>query len=479
MMRPKPRHFTTVLLAYLAVAACAVGVEWRASVAAGPADVLRELEPPDSRRLAELWDAVRRPLPPAPLVTHEIVTAEVQRLAAESPARFSVEEFGRSVEERRLWRVTVGQGPMRVLLWSQMHGDEPSATPALIDLLETIRRHPAAQRIARITDRLTLDVVPMLNPDGAERYQRRNAQSIDINRDALRLQTPEGQALKALRDRFSPALGFNLHNQNWRTSVGRPPKPASISLLAVAFDEARTESLGRVLTKRVGAIIRDAVEPLAPGQIGRYDDEYEERAFGDNVTKWGTPVVLIESGAWAGERPDESLTRLNYVALVAALDALASGRVDAASVSRYDSLPQNGDRMFHTMIVNATLAPGTGVKPFIADIGVVAQRTVRIGDGERRLGLNARVEDIGDLRVYGALEVIDATGLVVTPMITADAKTGDVVRLDERPVYSAKVALGEPAAFLLLRPGAEPGVYTVARVVSVGDRVAAGLPARP
>ena len=35
-------------------------------------------------------------------------------------------------------------------------------------------------------------MVPMLNPDGAERFQRRNAQGIDINRDALLLQSPEG-----------------------------------------------------------------------------------------------------------------------------------------------------------------------------------------------------------------------------------------------------------------------------------------------
>ena len=145
----------------------------------------------------------------------------------------------------------------------------------------------------------------MLNPDGAERFQRRNAQSIDINRDALRLQTPEGRALKALRDRVNPRIGFNLHNQSWRTSVGDPPKPASISLLSVAYDEARTENAGRKLTKQLCAVIRDALEPFASGQIGRYDDEFEVRAFGDNITLWGTPVVLIETGpvAVAGAGP--------------------------------------------------------------------------------------------------------------------------------------------------------------------------------
>jgi hypothetical protein len=350
-----------------------------------------------------------------------------------------------------------------------MHGDEPSATPALIDLLETVRAHGGTRRVARLLERLTLDVVPMLNPDGAQRFQRRNAQGIDINRDALRLQTPEGRALKALRDRLSPAVGFNLHNQNWRTSAGRPPKPASMSLLAVAFDQARTESPGRLLTKRICAVIRDAIEPLAPGQMGRYDDEYEERAFGDNVTKWGTPVVLIETGPWAGERPDEALTRLNYVALLTALDAIASGRVATAPVERYESLPMNGDRLFHTLVTNATLIPGTGVPPLVADLGVVAQRTVQVVDGERRLGVSARIDDLGDLRVFGALEVIDATGLVVAPIVEPSLTAGAIVRLDERAVLPVRLAVGEAAAFLLLRPTGTPGDFTVERVVRIGD----------
>ena len=173
--------------------------------------------------------------------------------------------------------------------------------------------------------RLTLHFVPMVNPDGAERFQRRNAQGIDINRDALRLQTPEGRALKTLRDRLQPRVGFNLHNQNWGTAIGDPPRPASISLLSVAYDEKRSENPGRVLTKKLCAVIRDSLEPFAPGQIGRYDDEFEVRAFGDNMTLWGTPVVLIETGPWPSEQMDAPLVRLNFVAILSALDALATG----------------------------------------------------------------------------------------------------------------------------------------------------------
>lgn len=439
-------------------------------LAQGPVPpVLASEAPPAPTDLAAFWDAMP-PRPAAPLFTADAVTAEVQRIARASGGLVAVEQLGSSVEGRPIWHLTVGRGPLAVLLWSQMHGDEPSATPALFDLLDTITAHRESPRVARLLDRLTLHVVPMLNPDGAERYQRRNAQGIDVNRDALRLQTPEGRALKAVRDRTRAAIGFNLHNQNWRTSVGRtPPKPATISLLAVAFDEARTEDAGRVLTKKTSAVIRDALEPLIPGQIGRYDDEFEVRAFGDNVTKWGTPVVLIESGAVAGERPDQQLTRLNFVALLTALDALASGRVHEATTARYESLPENEDRLFHTIVRNGTLLAGTGVPGFVADVGVVGQRVVRRSDGQRRLGLAARIEDVGDLRVFGALEVIEAEGKFLAPLFDPALQPGARVTIGASPTWPATITQGAPPAFLLLTRAESPDTYVVERVIRVGD----------
>jgi hypothetical protein len=419
--------------------------------------------------LAAAWDRERLPLPAAPLLTHEEVVAQIEAMAAQMPGFLTVERIGESVEGRSIHHLRAGRGPFGVLLWSQMHGDEPSATPALLDLLAWLYRHREEPIARRMLDRLTLHVVPMLNPDGAARHERRNAQGIDINRDALRLVTPEGRALKALRDRERPSLGFNLHNQSWRTSVGRPPQPASFSLLSVAFDEARTENEGRRLTKRVCAVIRDALEPFAAGRIGRYDDEFEVRAFGDNVTRWGTPVVLIETGPWPGPEPDLALTRLNFVALVAALDAVASGRVHEADPARYETLPVNESRLFHTLITNATIVPGTGVPPFLGDVGIVASRTVATVGGRRQAGLSARIEDIGDLRVFGALETIDATGLTLAPLADPPVTPGAVIELPLRAPDSAPVIrVGQPARFVLLEP-AGGGKYRVRRVIRIGD----------
>jgi hypothetical protein len=418
------------------------------------------------KELARIWDAEHVSPPVSPLLDHQEVVRRLETLVADASGLFQMDKAGESVEGRAIYHVRVGTGPFGVLMWSQMHGDEPTATSALFDLFEYLRRHRSEPAVGRILASLTLHVIPMLNPDGAERFQRRNAQSIDINRDALRLQTPEGRILKEIRDRFRPAIGFNLHNQSWRTTVGRPPKPASISLLSVAYDEARSENAGRILTKKVCAVIRDALEPFASGQIGRYDDEFEIRAFGDNVTLWGTPVVLIETGPWSAAEPDPALVRLNFIALASALDALASKRVDQADPRRYESLPMNESRGFYVLIRNSTVISGAGVPPFIADIGLVANRRVREVQGRRELQLTMSIEDIGDLRTSGSLTTIDATGLTVIPLVDDSLETGAVVDLPEwRSNQSSTIAVGQPGRLAVLRPAPEPGKYVVEAVL--------------
>ena len=412
--------------------------------------------------LAAAWDAehVSPPLPP--LLTHADVVKRLDELAAAAPDLFRVEKAGESVEGRAINHVRAGAGPLPVLLWSQMHGDEPTATAALLDVFEYIRQHRADPMVATMLSRLTLHAVPMLNPDGAERFQRRNAQSIDINRDALRLQTPEGRILKTLRDRLQPQVGFNLHNQSWRASVGDPPKPATISLLSVAYDKARTENAGRVLTKKLCAVIRDSLEPFASGQIGRYDEEFEVRAFGDNLTLWGTPVVLIETGAYSSADPDPALVRLNFIAILTALDALATGRVERASATRYESLPVNESRLLSVIVKEATVIAGTGVPPFVADIGLGAVRRVRTADGRRQMQVTMGIEDLGDLRTLGALRTIDAGGMTAIPLTDDTLEPGRTVDLPEwKTAGKVTIEVGQPARLVLLRPAAEPGKYKV------------------
>jgi hypothetical protein len=415
------------------------------------------------QELARIWDAVRVSPQAPPLFTHADLVKRLTDVVARAPEIFSMEQIGESVEGRSIHHLRFGVGPTPVLLWSQMHGDEPTATAALFDVFEYLSKHRRDPAVERIYGELTLHVVPMLNPDGAERFQRRNAQGIDINRDALRLQTPEGRALKAIRDRLNPKVGFNLHNQSWGTAIGDPPRPASISLLSVAYDEKRSENRGRVLTKKLCAVIRDALEPFASGQIGRYDDEFEVRAFGDNLTLWGTPVVLIETGPWPSQEPDPPLIRLNFIAIVSALDALATGNVDRANPKRYETLPMNESGLLYILVRNGTVINGTGIRPYIADIGISANRRVRTVDDRREVQIALNIADLGDLRTSGAMRVIDATGMAVVP--DTGYTMNDVVDLpDWQQRMDVTIGTGQPPRIALLKP-VEGGRYRVELVL--------------
>jgi hypothetical protein len=326
-------------------------------------------------------------------------------------------EVGRSLAGREIYQMEFGRGPLKVFMWSQMHGDEPTATSTLVDLFAYLRRNRGLAWVKSVEERITLRAVPMLNPDGAELYQRRNLQAIDVNRDARALSTPEGRLLKRLRDEWRPDIGFNLHNQNPRTAVGDTGKQATISLLAVVSDASGTNTPGRVRNKKLCAVMVEALAPFIYGHVGRYDDSFNPRAFGDNISQWGTPVILIETGALKG-MSGHDLAGLNFVALSAALKALADGSAEEANPAVYDALRMNeGGSIYDLLIRGGTVvgrAAGGSARlgPFAADLAVNVER----GRGDAAPPRRASLQDVGDLSVYQGLEEVDARDYYVVVM---------------------------------------------------------------
>ena len=114
------------------------------------------------------------------------------------------------------------------------------------------------------------------------------------------------------------------------------------------------------------------------------------------------------------------------------------------------------------------MIPGTPVAPFKADVGIAGTRVVRKGPKGRELRWQASIQDLGDLRVYGALETVDATGLFVTPAYTSAGAGANVVLPPPSAAASApRVGPGGPARLWLLRKGSEAGAYTVVRVIDI------------
>jgi hypothetical protein len=383
--------------------------------------VLAQAAPFSPASLWAGWPSARAVATPAPCLRPAELATALSTLVAAHPQRLRLEEVGRSGEGRPIHLLTVGRGPRRVLLWSQMHGDEPSATRALLDVARHLALSGDDPAARRILDELTLLMVPMLNPDGSERYERRNAQAIDVNRDALSLATPEGRLLKALRDRFQPVLGFNLHDQNRRTAVGDTRVLASIALLAVAGDPAGTVTPGRLRAKRVASALAGTLAPFVPGGIARYDEDWSPRAFGDNLTAWGTPVVLIESGGLPPGRPLADLTRLNFVGLLAALGALAQDDALGHDPAVYEALPRNETNSWSDVVLRGGQVAGPG-GPYRADVAFDRRTSdaFRAGCGPEPAG--SRITEVGDARFLGAGEDVDVSGTVLAPAFVASVR---------------------------------------------------------
>lgn len=366
---------------------------------------------PAPEALHAAWPGVRLS-PPSGSYAPEALRADLETLARYSRGVVRMAEKGRSSEGREIPVVLAGSGPEKVLLWSQMHGDEPTATAALVDLLAFLAENRAEPGTAYLLSRLTLVVVPMLNPDGAVRGDRRNAQGIDINRDAVRLQTPEGRFLKEVRDRHAPAAGFNLHNQSPLVTAG--PGGLQVAIAVLAVSASRDEPDGPSLARKRGlaGYLARVASTFVPGRVTRYATDYTERAFGDSMSRWGTPTVLLETGGWHGPREEERLVRLNFVLLLSALHALARGE-ETADAPFYETLPPNvrGD-LVDLVLRGATVHGGRGLPPFLSDVAVVKARAFA-GDG-RRLS-SAAIVDVGDLGHLAGLEELDASSLVVAP----------------------------------------------------------------
>jgi hypothetical protein len=353
---------------------------------------------------------------------------------------FRVETVGRSGEGRPLRTVSFGSGPVPVLLWSQMHGDESTATMALADLYSLVAQRPENPLVRTVLNGLTVHTLPMLNPDGAQRFQRHNAQGIDVNRDARRLTTPEGKVLKAVRDRVRPVVAFNLHDQGIGTRVGRTDRGVAIALLSPPFDESREVNDVRLRAMEIMGVMLEAMEPLVGGHVARYGDTFNPRAFGDLMTQWGASTILIESGGWEDDPQKQFLRRVNFVAILAALESVATGRYEGRGRAAYDALPPNGRRIGDLLLTGGTVVI-PGLPAYTADLLVNYEKPL--------LEEGGAIVDIGDLGGSEARDTLVLEGLYVLPADSALDRSGGGVQI---------------------RPGA-PAYFTVARQEDGSDTV--------
>ncbi|MGB7395578.1 MAG: M14 family zinc carboxypeptidase [Pricia sp.] len=357
-----------------------------------------------------------------------VIQEQIEEFLKKKASRFEVRTEGASVQNRSIKSITFGKGDKKILMWSQMHGNESTTTKAVLDLINyldlELEFEPAEQtdldrqkgsgtgkilipqlgaskskdlislEATTVLENCRITIIPMLNPDGAAAYTRVNANEVDLNRDAADRTQPESVILREVFNRFQPDFCFNLHDQRTIFNVGDTAKPATVSFLAPAYDAERSVSPSRLESMQLIAAMNHQLQTKISGQVGRYDDAFNPNCVGDAFQMTDTPTVLFEAGHHPEDYQRERTREYIFYALTTALQAIGENAHFRFNESDYLQIPENQKRFLDVIIENAhvlnpTLEIGTA-------IGVLYKEVL---DNDRIL-FNPKIEKTGDLKGY-------------------------------------------------------------------------------
>ena len=285
--------------------------------------------------LEQLFDQNKEPSLSSRYITLELIEPLFNKLNVNN----ELEIIGKSVLDKPIYKYQIGIGKIKILLWSQMHGNESTTTKALFDFINLLNSDSDLAR--KLLNAFTFYCIPMLNPDGAKLYTRENANKVDLNRDSQDLSQPESRILRAAFENFKPDFCYNLHDQRTIFGVGSTGKPATISFLAPAYNESReiNESRGKAINLIAG--MNDVLQYYIPGQIGRFDDSFNINCVGDTFQNLGVPTVLFEAGHFQDDYSREETRKYIFIAFVSSFEILNENDIVVSKYDKYLIIPQN------------------------------------------------------------------------------------------------------------------------------------------
>lgn len=263
--------------------------------------------------------------------------------------RMHIATLGYSSEGRALPLVVVGNvangsaeavrrsGLVRVYVQANIHGGEVEGKEAALMFLRAL----AAGSHARLLDSLVLLVAPIYNADGNERIaltnrplqwgpvggmgQRGNAQGMDLNRDHMKLETPEARAFAALLTAYDPHVTLDLHTTNgsvhgYMLTYEGPLHPGTDSALVAFARQALFPAVTRAIRERDGWDLffygnlpgPEARRETASPERGWYTFDYRPR-FNNNYVGLRNRVALLSEAYSYASFEDRIRVTLRFV----------------------------------------------------------------------------------------------------------------------------------------------------------------------
>lgn len=310
---------------------------------------------------------------------------------------FSIQDIGRSELGKKITSINFGQGETKIMIWSQMHGNESTTTKGLLDFLNFCNIENTF--FYYLYSNFTICVIPMLNPDGAKSYTRENANQVDLNRDAYNCTQSESKVLRQVIESFQPDYCFNLHDQRTIFGLLETKKPATMSFLTAAYNEARDFNETRIKAARVINGIVKNLEKFIPGQIGRFDDTFNINCTGDYYMSQGIPTILFEAGHFKNDYLRDEVRKYVFISLLSAFYHINENDVVEPVLENYLNIFQNNKCFVDIIFKNLKIFENNVEKI----INFAVQFTESLIDD--KVEFIGKIHDISDLNpVYGHFE---------------------------------------------------------------------------
>ncbi|WP_034045451.1 M14 family zinc carboxypeptidase [Wocania ichthyoenteri] len=336
-------------------------------------------------------------------LNHRYITNNnIEPLLDKLKKKLVVNTIGKSVLGNPIYSIKIGSGSKKILMWSQMHGNESTTTKAIFDLLNTLLDKDSA--LTHILDTSTIYIVPILNPDGALAYTRVNANQIDLNRDAQNLSQPESKVLRAAFNEFKPHYCYNLHGQRTIFSVGNTNKSATVSFLAPAQDKDCTLTANRKIAMEIIGVMNTLLQKIIPNQVGVYDDAFNLNCVGDTFQSENIPTILFEAGHFHNDYGREKTREYIYMSMLESLNYLANNNIDGNRYEAYFNIPENEKCFFDIIIRNAKTADNR-----VEDIAIMYQEKLMNG----KIEFIPKIEKIEKIVNFYGHKEFDARGAKV------------------------------------------------------------------
>jgi hypothetical protein len=310
--------------------------------------------------------------------------------------------IGKSVLGKPIYKLEFGAGKTKILMWSQMHGNESTTTKGLFDYINFL--HSKTEESDRILKNFSFCILPILNPDGAELYTRENANGIDLNRDAQNLSQPESIILRNIFNEFQPDYCYNLHDQRTIFGVDDTGKPATVSFLAPAFNESRDINAVRLKAIHVIVAMNDVLQQYIPNQVGRFDDSFNINCVGDTFQYLYVPTILFEAGHFPHDYEREETRKYIFIALFSGIEFLHENDIVISKIDDYLKIPQNKVVFYDFVYKNVKI--NYDGKDKIINFAAQYKEVLYKG----KVQFEARIAQIGNLDNFFGHVVVDANG---------------------------------------------------------------------